>query len=195
MIKLKYPLILASASPRRKDILEMVGLDFEVVTSNYEEPNHSDHLTDVQVFAEEVAVGKGLEVFERLGKKNIVISADTLGIMGDLVLEKPIDREDAKRMLTMLAGKQHTILSSVAVFSPDEAAPLVRSVFTDVYFREISEAEIDVYLDNEAYLDKSASYAMQGKAAVFVEKIVGDYFNIIGLPIVAVWDILRKWER
>lgn len=195
MLKLKHPLILASSSPRRKEILEMVGLQFTVIPSTYEEPEHSDHLTAPEVFAEEVTLGKGQEVFERTSRSSFVLSADTLGIIGDQVLEKPKDRDDAHRMLELMSGKQHTVLTVVALFSPENSEPQIEHIKTAVHFRELSREEIHTYLDQEEYLDKAAAYAIQGRASIFVKKIVGDYFNVVGLPISTVWSMLQKAQR
>lgn len=170
----------------------MVGLDFEVMPSKYEEPSHSSHLSDPEEFATEVTIGKGMEVFNRIGGEKIALSADTIGILGDEVLEKPRDREDAKRMLELMSGKEHKVLTVVALFSPGQPDPSVESVWTSVFFRELEEAEIDSYLDIAVYQDKAAAYAIQGEASIFVEKIEGDFFNVMGLPIMRVWQMLKN---
>jgi len=190
-------LILASSSPRRKEILTMAGFVFEVMPSTYEEPLHSDRLIHPHAFARELALGKGKEVFERMKKKRLVLSADTIGIIGDEVLEKPRDRTDAKRMLQALSGKVHTVLTVVALFSPHHEEPLVEEVTTLVRFARLAENDIEDYLDHEEYGDKAAAYAIQGRASVFVEKIEGDYFNVVGLPIFTVARMLKdlKGER
>lgn len=190
MLSLPYPLILASGSPRRKEILQMVGLDFEVVPSRYEEPSHSTRLIDPQSFAEELAFEKGREVYGRLQREVLVLAADTIGVLGDQVLEKPRDKEDARRMLQLLSGRQHTVITSIALFSP-QRQPVLESVSTKVSFYSMSEQDIEQYLLTGEYTDKAAAYAIQGSAAVFVEKIVGDYWNVVGLPIATVWKLLK----
>ncbi|MDP2691319.1 MAG: nucleoside triphosphate pyrophosphatase [bacterium] len=192
MLKLPFPLILASRSPRRKEILEKAGLDFTVIPSDYEEPRHSDHLSDPKAFVEEIALQKGKEVFERMGKKCLVLSADTIGVIEDTVLEKPRDREDAKRMLKLMSGRKHVVLTAIALFAPHEENPVQETVSTEVFFRALEEGEIEHYLDVAEYQDKAAAYAIQGEAAIFVEKIIGDYLNIVGLPLVTVWKMLGK---
>ena len=172
--------------------MEMIGLKFEIVESNYQEPKHSDHLNDPREFAEMMAASKGKEVFERTGKKSLVLAADTIGVIGDTVLEKPKDKEDAKRMLKLMSGKKHIVITSVALFSPDEDRASVEAVSTEVYFREIKDDELKYYLDNEEYMDKAAAYAIQGMAAVFIEKFNGDYFNVVGLPIFTVFEMLKN---
>lgn len=192
MLSLQQKLLLASASPRRKDILEMVGLKFEVVPSLYQEPSHSDHLVDPALFVQEVALGKGQEVFDRFEQQHLVLSADTIGLIGETVLEKPKDRADAKRMLQLMSGKTHQVLTGVALFSPEKPEPLIKVVTTQVTFRSLEDQEIESYLDTAEYSDKAAAYAIQGEAAVFVEKITGDFFNVVGLPVSTVWQMLKE---
>jgi len=170
----------------------MVGLDFEVIPSNYEEPRHSHLLSDPEEFAIEVSLGKGEEVFQRFKGQKLVLAADTIGIIADEVLEKPQDRADARRMLKLMSAKTHQVLTTVALFSPSWEKPTIEAVYTDVSFRKIDEEELEKYLDSAEYMDKAAAYAIQGEAAIFVEKIVGDYFNVVGLPIHTVWSMLRK---
>jgi len=192
MLTLSHPLILASASPRRKEIMKMVGLDFEVMPSDYEEPRHSHHLLEPITFATEVTLGKGQEVFNRTKRKNIVLAADTIGILGKEVLEKPQDEKDAQRMLELMSGKEHQVLTVVAIFHPALDKPKVSEVTTSVRFRKIEKEELEHYLKTANYLDKAAAYAIQGEAAIFVEKIEGDYFNVVGLPIFTVWKMLQE---
>lgn len=191
---LKYPLILASRSPRRQEILQMVGLDFEIMPSLYEEPLHSSRLVDPQSFAEELAFEKGKEVYSRLEQESLVLSADTIGIIGQQVLEKPKDKEDARRMIQLLSGRQHEVITSVALFSPDQQ-PQIETVITKVSFLTLSPEDIEHYLSSEEYKDKAAAYAIQGKAAVFVDKILGDYWNVVGLPIATVWKLLKPYQQ
>jgi len=171
----------------------MIGLPFEVVVSRFQEPSHSERLVEPIAFAEELAIEKGREVFERLGAKKMVLSADTIGILDDLVLEKPKDKDDARRMLRLMSGRKHVVVSSVALFVPGEVEPTTRSVRTEVVFKVISAAELEWYLDAEEYIDKSAAYAIQGKASLFIDSFYGDYFNVMGLPIRAVVEMMKKW--
>lgn len=191
MSDLKFPLVLASASPRRKEILAMAGLEFEVVPSVYQEPLHSSVLTDPRAFAAQLAFEKGKEVFARLGEKSMVLGADTIGVLGHEVLEKPVDRDDAKRMLKLLSGKTHQVVTAVALFIPGVEQPQERLISTNVTFYPLSEEDIDRYLETEEYADKAAAYAIQGRACVFVERIEGDYFNVVGLPMATVWAMLK----
>lgn len=170
----------------------MVGLRFEVIPSTYVEPLHSQHLSAPEIFTQELAREKGREVFERIGKNKLVLAADTVGIIEDEVLEKPKDRDDAKRMLQLLSGREHRVLTALALYSPDLQQPMIQSVETKVSFIQLDEATIESYLDSGEYADKAAAYAIQGRASIFVEKITGDYFNIVGLPISTVWKMLKQ---
>lgn len=190
MLQLSFPLILASASPRRTEILTQAGVQHEVIPSPYLEPAHSDELKDPQVFAEEVALGKAMALKESHPQK-IILGADTIGIIEGHVLEKPKDREDAKRMLKLMSGKTHQVLTSFAICVPDK--PLhVESVITNVSFKALTEEEIEHYLDVADYADKAAAYAIQEEASLFVKHIEGEYFNVVGLPICRVAEVLKE---
>jgi len=190
MLQLTFPLILASASPRRTEILSQAGIHHEVMPSPYVEPAHSEELKEPQVFAEEVALGKAMALKESHPQK-VILGADTIGIIDGHVLEKPKDREDAKRMLEMMSGKTHQVLTSFAICVPDTPVH-VESVITDVTFKPLSEEEIEHYLDVADYADKAAAYAIQEEASLFVEHIEGEYFNVVGLPICRVAQVLNE---
>lgn len=188
---MKTPLVLASTSPRRSEILRMAGYMFEVIPSQFEEPGHSEGQSDPIFYAQEMALEKGKEVFERLEKERVVLSADTVGLVDGEVLEKPKDREDAARMLRSLSGKTHVVITAFAIFFPEKREPICQKIETKVTFKQLSEDEIDSYLNHEEYLDKAAAYAIQGLASVFVEKVEGDYFNVVGLPICQINKVLE----
>ena len=171
----------------------MAGIDHVVIPSPYEEPAHSDDLRDPQIFAEEVALGKAMAVFHEEQQQKIVLGADTIGIIDGHVLEKPKDRADAKRMLKLMSGKTHQVLTAIAICAPDRE-PVVESVITHVTFRQLSEEEIEHYLDKADYRDKAAAYAIQGLASMFVRHIDGEYFNVVGLPICRVAERLKELE-
>lgn len=175
--------------------MEMIGLEFTVVPSLYQEPSHSDHLVEASLFVQDVALGKGQEVFDRYEQQQLVLSADTIGLIEETVLEKPRDREDAHRMLRLMSGKTHAVLTAVALFIPGREEPLLKTITTQVRFRQLTDEEISLYLDQEEYMDKAAAYAIQGKASIFVEHIEGDYFNIVGLPVVSVWEMLKESQQ
>ena len=191
MIKLTFPLILASKSPARKELLHLLGVPFDIMPSNFEEPLHSSVLTHPEQFAQHLALEKGKEVLSRLQRKAIVLSADTIGVIDHEVLEKPADRDHAKAMMKKLSGKTHQVLTAIAVFFPDRENPVCKTVTTNVTFHDLQEEEIEHYLDQEEYHEKAGAYAIQKTASLFVKEIQGDFFNIVGLPVSAVYQILK----
>ena len=174
--------ILASASPRRKEILENLGLEFTVITSDADE---SSDLTDPEELTKELAKRKGQAVAELLSDKldgeTVIISADTVVCCDGEILGKPRDRSDAERMIRMLSGKAHTVTSGVALIYNGKAYSCAAT--TRVFFDELDEDFINNYINSAEPYDKAGSYAIQGKAAPVISKIDGCYFNVVGLPV------------
>ncbi len=171
-------IILASASPRRKEILREMGLDFTVIPSAYEEDNtraiSPKKLTELQ------ARGKAEEVAKRVFPKDPVLGADTVVVLAGEILGKPKDRADAKNMLRKLSGKTHLVMTGVAVVFKGNIKSAV--CVTEVKFRDISEKEIDDYIATGEPMDKAGAYAIQGIGQKFVESVRGSRSNVIGLP-------------
>ena len=182
-------IILASGSPRRKEILLNAGIPFEVCVSDAEEC----------VFGstpEEMVKGNALRKAKAVSEKfpgRVVLGADTVVVFDNNILGKPKDRSDAKRMLTLLSGKTHKVLTGVALTDGNRTAFDVEA--TDVHFRELSEEMIESYLATGECDDKAGSYGIQGKGGVFVEGITGDYFNVVGLPLCKVNRMLTDFYR
>ena len=171
-------IILASASPRRKEILDEMGIDYVVEPSFYEENNAQDLPPDV--LAERQARGKAAEVARRLSPKCPVLGADTIVVLDGKVLGKPKDKDDAARMLSMLSGRTHEVITGVAVVSGDTIDS--SAAHTDVSFRTISEEDIAAYIETGEPMDKAGAYAIQGIGGRFVKDIRGSRSNVIGLP-------------
>lgn len=178
-------IILASASPRRKEILSELGVDFSVVVADTDE---SSDIRDPVALTEELARRKGLAVYERLrlsgeydADSAIIISADTVVCRDGEILGKPRDREDAIAMLTSLSGRAHTVVSGVAVTVRGVARSA--SSVTTVRVQDIPHAEIEKYVDSGEPMDKAGAYGIQGRFSVFVEGIDGCYFGVVGLPV------------
>ena len=172
-------IVLASASPRRKELLQLIGLNPEIIIPDVDEilrPGESP-----EVFLERVAVAKGIDVYRKKFFSHVLISADTVVLLGDELIGKPKNRQDAFRMLHRLAGKQHEVLTGISLMCQGETSFGISR--TAVYFKELAENEIDFYLDHENFLDKAGAYAIQGRAAVFVERIEGCFFNVMGFPL------------
>jgi len=183
------PIVLASASPRRAELLRAAGIEFEVVPAHVDETARPDERADHYV--RRIADAKARAVAARLTNR-IVLAADTTVVVDDEMLAKPIDEDDAKRMLRMLSGRAHEVLTAVAlVRGPERSAPLVEVETTEVEFASLTEFEIDWYVATGEPRDKAGAYAIQGYASRFVTRIDGSYSNVVGLPIALVYEILK----
>lgn len=173
--------ILASKSPRRKEILENLGLKFDIVTAD------ADESSDIRKPGELVmtlAERKGLAVKEKLGAgadESIIIACDTLVYCNGEFLGKPKDREDAERMIRMLSGGSHEVISGIYVSYNGENTTAFAS--TKVIFDKMTDGEIEAYLNTDEPYDKAGAYAIQGLASEHIKGIEGDYFNVVGLPV------------
>ena len=183
-------LILASKSPRRAEILRAVGWPFEVVAPNIDETRgpHEDAVSYVKRLAQTKA-----ETVAKQFPDALVVGADTVVLVDDEILGQPRDENDARRMLNLLSGKWHEVLTGVALVNKSNGV-LVKHESTRVLFAGLSEKEIDEYISTREPMDKAGAYAIQGRAALFIEKIQGDYFNIVGLPIRLVYELIRTLE-
>lgn len=183
-------IVLASNSPRRKELLELAGLAFVTVPSQVEE--HIDSKTPIPLVAQTLAEQKAREVAEK-NPNNIVIGADTVVVLGNEILGKPKDADDAKAMLMALSGKTHDVYTGVALLLQDQTITFTSK--TEVTFLEMTEKEILDYIKTGEPMDKAGAYGIQGKGGLFVEKIYGDYFNVVGLPIARVVQELKKLQK
>ena len=187
-----YRLILASGSPRRKEILENQEIPFEVVKSGREEKTKE---TIPQKVVRDLSEQKALDVYDQIqGRQNIIIlSADTVVAKDGEILGKPEDEEDAVRMLTLLQGSTHEVYTGVTLLLCAEDVKTIHiQEKTEVTMYPMTEEEIRSYVSSGEPMDKAGAYAIQGKCAVFVEKINGDYNNVVGLPIAAVYQELKR---
>jgi len=187
--------ILASASPRRKDLLGSAGLTFEVDPSDVPE-DVLDGDTPRR-YVRRVAMDKGRAVARRrqaAGDTRPVLSADTVVVVDGVITGKPVDREDARIMLRTLAGRTHVVITGFCLLSGDDA-PLRREVSTEVRFRPLAESELDAYLASDDWQDKAGAYAIQGGAAHMVESINGSYTNVVGLPLAETVMALRAIHK
>lgn len=189
-------IVLASKSPRRKVLLKQLGLKFVVVPSLVDESLNARLKPKGQ--AEALSEKKAIAVLNKLREKNerrevVILSADTIVAMDDEVLGKPKDEKEAKRMLRKLSGKKHSVVTGFTIIDTESKKSVVKSVETFVYFKKLSEREIGEYIRHEKLSDKAGAYAIQGIGAVFIEKIEGDFFNVVGLPLFEVANELRKF--
>ena len=184
-------IILASSSPRRKEILEITGLVFEVIPSNYEE-NMNNDIPSVEL-AKELSKGKAEEVAMKHDNA-IVIGADTFIALGNEVLGKPQNESDAIAMLQRLSGNSHSVITGLTIIDSSSDKTISEAVETKVYFKKLSNAEIQAYVSSGEPMGKAGSYAIQGLGSIFIEKIEGDYFNVKGLPLSSLVEKLKKFK-
>jgi len=183
-------IILASASPRRKGLLSLlIGDNFEVVVSSYEEDNTLDLSPKDLVLLH--SLQKGRDVAQKL-QEGIVISADVVVVLGKEIFGKPTREEGAKEMLLKMSGKIIDVISGLAVIDIAGKKELQDFEITKVKFKEMTEQEIDDYVATGQPLDKAGSFGIQGKAAVLIERIEGDYSNILGLPLFKLGKLLAQ---
>ena len=186
---MNVPVILASRSPRRREILEMLGMTgFTVAPSSSDEPS-AEGLAPGEAVAK-IGLSK-LHTCPLYPRQDaLMIACDTLVFVGSEHLGKPEDEEDAKRMLRLLSGRMHSVYSVLAVaYGGRELSAFER---TDVYFRELSESEIDEYVAVGEPLDKAGAYAAQGLASRFIQRIDGDFWNVVGLPVYRLELMLKE---
>lgn len=181
-------MILASQSPRRRELLGQMGFSFTVRPARGEELPHPE-LTPAQL-VEELARQKALEVSAGADADDVVVAADTVVAVDGTVLGKPRDRAHAAEMLSALSGREHTVYTGVAVKRGETL--LVEHEATQVRFRPLTQREIDLYIQTGEPMDKAGSYGIQGYGALLVEGIRGDYFNVVGLPICRLGRMLAQ---
>jgi len=183
-------IILASASPRRKEILRKTGLNFSICTSDYKE--------DINLSLKPRALAKFLsrkkaETVAHKYKNAIIIAADTFIVFKNRLLGKPHTDKEAEKMLNMLNGKAHSVITGFTIMDTASRKILSRSVETKVYFKKLGRKEINSYVRSKEPLDKAGAYAIQGLGSVFIERIDGDFLNVVGLPLRALTESLSKF--
>ena len=189
MVEMVQPLVLASQSPRRKELLEVLGVPFSIVVPLTDEsPRVGESPEDYVV---RVARDKARDVASRVNK-SIVLSADTVVTLDGEILGKPSDRADAIRMLTRLSGREHQVFTGVCVINQLNDGMREGLEKTAVSFRKLSAGEIEDYIERENVMDKAGAYAIQGFASVFIPRISGSYSNVMGLPLALVYDFLSE---
>lgn len=175
-------LILASASPRRKELLEQIGLEFSVIPSNIEETIKPDEPPEHLVIR--LSLAKARNIAERFNTRSRwVIGSDTIVVCGSRILGKPSDEREAATMLRLLSGTSHLVISGFAVIDRRRECQRSEAVTTKVHFRQLTEAEIARYIATKEPADKAGAYAIQGLGACFVSSIEGSYTNVVGLPL------------
>jgi septum formation protein len=180
-------LILASSSPRRQELLREAGVAFEVYPAHIAEARNAGELP--LEYAERLAREKAQAIASRFPGR-YVLGADTIVVVDTEVLEKPLNGADAARMLRLLSGRGHHVITAVCLITPKGS--LARSATTTVHFREVRVAEIQRYVASGEPMDKAGAYAIQGGAGLWVQRIEGDYSNVVGLPVTLVKEMLHE---
>ena len=179
-------LILASQSPRRKELLGLLGIPFTI-----EVPKADETMEPEKDPAQQVAeVSRRKALATSAGEKDVVVAADTIVVCDGQILGKPKDRADAVRMLQMLSGRTHQVMTGMTVLRGDQCRTVTE--VTDIHFRKLSEEEICRYVATKEPMDKAGGYGIQGGAALFAERLVGDYYNVVGLPVCRLWQLLGE---
>ncbi len=191
-------LILASQSPQRKDLLIQAGLEFKIIPANIDESlNKKEKAT---AYVKRMALEKAQKVYhnlhndtdndDKICENTYIVSADTVIATGHGIFAKPTDREDARKMLTFLSGRSHTVRTGICVISPTGEI-VNREVSSKVKFKHLNKGEIIEYLNTNQWQGKAGAYAIQSQASFFIRQIIGSYSNIVGLPLHELYNILK----
>lgn len=188
-----YRIILASESPRRKEIMDQMGIDYETIPSQVEEVVEDTRPSDM---VEALATIKAKDVANRLKEENcIIIGADTMVFHRGQALGKPKDREEAVLMLKSLSDDVHEVYTGICIIirSNDKEESIIFSESTKVIVQPLSPEEIEDYVDTKEPLDKAGAYAIQGKFGIYIKEIRGDYYNVVGFPIAKIYEKLKEY--
>lgn len=178
-------LILASQSPRRRELLGLFRVPFEVRAADIDET-----MDETRSACDEVARVSRLKAEATAREpEDVVIAADTIVVCGSRILGKPRSPEEAGQMLRLLSGRDHQVMTGLTVLRGGRAETVTE--VTDIHFRPLSQKEIEAYVATGEPMDKAGAYGIQGGAALFAEKMVGDYYNVMGLPVCKLWQILK----
>lgn len=179
-------LILASQSPRRKELLGLMHIPFTVRVADIDETMDPEKSACDEVAR--VSALKARAIPRETG--DVVVAADTIVVCAGKVLGKPHDEAEAVKMLQLLSGRDHQVMTGVTVLTDENCKTFTE--ITDIHFRELSRQEIEAYVATGEPMDKAGAYGIQGGAALFAEKMVGDYYNVMGLPVCSLWKALKE---
>ena len=186
----KRKIVLASQSPRRRELLAGLISDFEIITDNSEEVAEPDLLPEEVV--KKLAMQKASNVSAKADDNAIIIAADTVVFIDGVILGKPADEDEARAMLRKLSGREHHVCTGIAVIDNKTGKSVSDIQRTAVSFKPLSDGEIDRYIATKEPMDKAGAYGIQELGALFVEGIKGDYFNVVGLPVCKLAQILKR---
>lgn len=184
-------IVLASTSPQRIMLLKKAGIKFEVIQSNYEEDltihKNPHQLTQYLSCEKAKSVAKNIN-------NSVIIAADTIVSLNNILIGKPKDKKEAKKTLQLLSGKVHLVITGFTIFDTDTKKTITQSVETKVYFKALSEKQIDDYIATEEPLNKAGAYGIQGLGKKLIEKIEGDFDNVVGLPLTQLLNNLKLYN-
>lgn len=172
-------MILASASPRRKEILENFGFSFKTIVKNIDETSNKNRAEEKIL---EIATKKAMETAKNFPNENVV-GADTVVVIDGKILGKPKDKDEAFKMLKSLSGRQHEVITAFSFVNINKNISYSDYEITKVYFKNLTDKDINWYINTKEPMDKAGAYGIQGKGAFFVEKIEGDFFSVMGFPL------------
>lgn len=182
-------LILASNSKSRKDIFDMIGWKYEVITSNVEEKSTA---TNPEDYVLDLSKAKANSVAAQIADKAIIISADSIAYMDNKRFEKPKSKEQAFSFIKQMSGRINYAITGVTIKDLYQNKEISFVETTEVHFKEVIDKDISWYIENEKYLLDRAGYSIAGKTSIFIDKIVGDYYNIVGLPVSRLYSKLNE---
>lgn len=192
---LSLPLVLASQSPRRKNLLDNLGFSFEVVVADIDE-NVFDENLEPSMLVQELALRKAREVAYNLTQSAVVLGADTIVVLDGKILNKPCDELDAERMLRMLSNRTHTVFTGIAFVESNSKKHITAVQATEVTFRQLEAEEIKAYIATGSPMDKAGAYGIQDDfGAVFVSNVSGCYYNIVGLPLELTYRKMKEFVK
>ena len=195
LLKIDKKFILASKSPRRKKLLGQIGIKFEIMESNVDEKEHPLDISP-QDYAEQLAFKKAEDVANRINIQAIVLGADTIVVLNNEILNKPEDKQDAFNILKKLSGNTHLVITGIALIDTSTGEQIVTSQKTEVTFRNLTDEEIEAYIETCSPMDKAGAYGIQDDfGAVFISHINGCYYNIVGLPLELLYRELKKFVK
>jgi len=193
LLRINIPIILASQSPRRKKLLEILGLEFTIEPADINEdilPNELPIEHSIRIAKE-----KGLKIASKYNDNVLIISADTIVVIDDKILSKPKNTNEAFNFLRLLSGRSHNVFTTFFIYETTSNKNKIHTEKTEVYFRNLDNEEIEAYIKTGSPLDKAGAYGIQDDfGAVFVEKIIGCYYNVVGLPLQSLYKSLKEFE-
>ncbi len=194
MVIIVNEFILASQSPRRRELLNAIGLNFEVIVSDADESSVSPEGIAPGMYVQELALIKAAATAKKvLTRKNaVIIAADTIVVLDGKILGKPKDENNAFEMLSSLSGRSHEVYTGYCVMRIKDGFTVCSNVKTDVIFKELNEDEIKSYIRTKEPMDKAGAYGIQGLGGMLIKGIEGDYANVVGLPVSALYDTLKN---